>query len=981
MTSGKWQTAWRIYHAACQLPADQQQAFVESESADPDIARQVSDLLASLAEEENSLSESFYVNRMGTQAGRYQVAGLLGRGGMGEVYAAWDTDLGRPVALKFLRPEGIGDPAAVKRFVREAQAACALNHPNILTIYEVIDSSAGLAIAMELVEGDDLRSVRGTAHPAPHTIEIGKQIAQALAAAHQAGLIHRDIKPENILVRKDGYVKLVDFGLARHVASEPAGRLALQRAKYEGKDSHPGDTGAAGLAGTLRYMSPEQARGEAISPASDIFSFGLVLYEIATGQHAFASESPIGTIEAILTHTAAPPSSHNAAIPPELDRLVLRMLAKDAAARPSAEQIVEILADLERALRAPRSGPWARAGVWAAIGVLLAAGGLAVWRWPRTARPANAPTFQQVTTLVAENRATAAAIAPDGKWTAYANADGLFVQPTENNSPKPLQAPSNFIVDRLVWSADGTKLLASGFSTAESTPEVWVISATGDAPRLLRARARGATFSPDGTRIVFINEDRSEIWTMDAGGAGARKVLGGREELFLLVFWSADGRRLAYVRRRLWAETDIQNPETDIVHASRYESAELSTGRILAQAPGMPIVTAAPLSDGRILFVRANNPSGEKWGYLNAGRAVWEVKTDAATGAFTEEPRKIAEVENRTAIQSLSATADGRRIMVVKRTDQSTVFLGDFDPAPPRLANVRRIILDERTNYPHAWTRDSRALIFESDRNGNFDLFKQYLDRPTPETIVATPQVKMLGFPRPWFGLEQLAPDGRTVLFALRPDPAKPREFRLMRVPLEGGTPEFVDIGGTLDEFRCAVSGKRCVLRTAVAGQYFAFHELDPVRGKGRELARTAWSRNILGDWDLSADGMQVAIPNHYSRDASIRIVSLEPGPNQPRERELTVPGLTDLKGAVWAADGSGWFVTSDTDTGVQMCFVFPDGRSHLLGDIQGWAVPAPDGRRVAFVNRSTASNAWVLDRQGARAAGEHQNSLIPLAK
>ncbi len=958
MTSGQWQAAWRIYNDARELPSDQQCAFVESVSADATIVHQVFELLASLADEESQPPEASRLVPEGTQVGRYQVAGLLGRGGVGEVYAARDTDLDRPVALKFLRPDGIGDPAAVKRFVREAKAASALNHPNILTIHEVIDSSAGLAIAMELVEGDDLSAVRGAAQPVERVIQIGQQIARALAAAHQAGLIHRDIKPENILVRKDGYVKIVDFGLARRLGSEPAAQMAQPRPGMEGKDVHPGDTVATGLAGTLRYMSPEQARGEAISPASDIFSFGLVLYEIATGHSAFPGDSPIATMEAILTGVAAPPSSH-APIPAELDRLILRMLAKEAAARPTAEQVAETLSDLERALGAPRAGAWAKAGVWAAIGVLAAAGIFAVWRWPRTAPVTNAPVFQQVTTLAAENRATAAAISADGKWSAYANVDGIFIQPADNNSPKPLQAPPNFVVDRLVWSADGTKVLASGFSTSENSPEIWMISATGGAPRLLRARARAATWSPDGTRIAFINEDRSEIWTMDSGGAGARKVLGGREELFLLVFWSPDGKRLAYVRRRLWAETDIA--ESDMLHASRYESADVNTGRILAQAAGMPIVSAAPLADGRILFVRTSFPSGEKW--INSGRVIWEVKTNAATGAFTEEPRKIVEMESRTSVQSISATADGRRIMAIKRIDQSTVFLGDFEAAPPRLVNVRRIILDERINYPHAWTRDGRALIFESDRNGNFVLFKQYLDRRTPEPIVATEQAKMLGS-SPWLGLEQLAPDGRTVLFALRPEPAKVREFRLMRVPLEGGTPQFVEIGGNLDEFRCAISGKRCVLRTAVPGQYYAFHELDPVRGKGRELARTAWSTNIMGDWDLSADGTQVTIPNHYSRDARIRIVSLEAGPKQPRERELTLPGLTDLRGVVGAADGSGWFITSDTDIGIQMFFVFRDGRSHLLGDIQGWAVPAPDGRRVAFVNRSTASNVWVLDRQ-----------------
>jgi hypothetical protein len=856
---------------------------------------------------------------------------LLGRGGMGEVYAAQDKDLDRPVALKFLRPDGIGDPGAVSRFVREAKAASALNHPNILTIHEVIDANADLAIAMELVDGDNLRSIPGVEQP-QRVIQIGQQIARALAAAHQAGLIHRDIKPENILVRKDGYVKIVDFGLARRVTSEPAG---------------------TGVAGTLRYMSPEQARGEAILPASDIFSFGLVLYEVATGQHAFPGDSPLDTMDAILTCAPAPPSSHHAAIPAELDRLILRMLAKDAAARPSAGQVAQTLADLERALGAPKAAPWAKAGVWAAIGLLLASGGVAAWHWPRTDRLANGPTFQQVTTLAAENRATAAAISPDGRSTAYANVDGVFVRATETDAPKPLQAPPNFLVDRLVWSASGTKLLASGFSTATNAPAIWLISTAGDAPRMLRSHARAAAFSPDETRIAFISEDRSEIWTMDAGGAGAQKVLGGREELFLWVFWSPDGKRLAYQRRRLWAETDIPNPQTDTEHAWRYESAEAGTGRILAQVAGMPMGTAAPLSDGRILFVRSDHP------YLPAGRAVWEVKTDPATGAFAEEPRQIAAMENRAALFSLSATADGKRIMTVKRSDQTTVFVADFHRSPPRLANIHRIIFDERINYPHAWTTDSRAVIFESDRNGNFDLFKQYLDRRTSETIVALPRQDEV--------LAQLAPDGRTLLFASRPDPEKRREFRLMRVPLEGGTPEFVPIDGMLDEFRCAVGGKRCVLRTAVAGQYFAYHELDPVRGKGRELARTAWSRIILGDWDISPDGTQVALPIHYLHEARIRILSLEPRPGQPRERELVLSGLGGLKGVIWTTDGGGgWFAQSDTDIGIQMYFVYPDGRFHLLADIQGWAVPSPDGRRVAFMNRSTASNAWVLDRQGA---------------
>jgi Tol biopolymer transport system component len=931
MTSEDWQAAWLIYDAARDIPADRQQAFVESQSGDPGVAGQVFQLLAALAEEESQPSEIPAVNRTGSQIGRYQIGRLLGRGGMGEVYAAHDTDLDRPVALKFLRPESIGDPAALKGFVQEAKAASTLNHPNILTIYEVIDSGSGLAMAMELVEGGDLRSLHGTPQTAERLIQLGRQIANALAAAHRAGLIHRDIKPENILVRKDGYVKIVDFGLARRVASEP--------------------TGPGGLVGTLRYMSPEQALGEAISAASDIFSLGVVLYENATGQHPFPGGSPITALQASSPRVPVPPSSLNPAIPVELDRLILLTLAQDPAARPSAEEIAQTLADLERAAGAPNAGLWTKVQAWAVVGAVLTIASVAASLWPRTARPVDEPAFRQVTTLIPENRATAAAISPDGRSTAYANVDGIFVRATDNDAPKALPAPTNFMTNRLVWSGDGTKLLASGFSVAGTTPAVWMISTNGEAPQLLRTGARSATLSPDGTRVAFINEDRSELWIMDVGGGSARKVLGGgQEELFLLVFWSPDGKRLAYQRRRLWAETDIPNNEADNEHGWRYESADVSTGRIVAEAPHLPMGTAAPLSDGRILFVRADHP------YLSAGRTVWEVKTDAATGAFIGQPQKIAEMpESRTALLSLSATTDGKRIMVVKRSDQNTIFVGDFERWPPRILNTRRFTLDERTNYAHAWTADSRAVIFESDRNGNFDLFKQYLDRRTPETIVATPQAEVLA---------QLAPDGRTVLYALRQDAAKIREFQLMRVPLLGGTPEPVPIGGKLDEFRCSVGGGRCVLRTTSVGKFFAYHELDPVAGKGRELARTSWTRNILGDWDISPDGTQVAIPNHSSRSARLRVLYLVRQSDQPQERELPLPGLGELKGVIWAADGSGWFVVSETEIGQRMFFVLPDGRYHVLGDIQGWAVPSPDGRRVAFRNRITASNAWVLDRR-----------------
>jgi hypothetical protein len=250
---------------------------------------------------------------------------------------------------------------------------------------------------------------------------------------------------------------------------------------------------------------------------------------------------------------------------------------------------------------------------------------------------------------------------------------------------------------------------------------------------------------------------------------------------------------------------------------------------------------------------------------------------------------------------------------------QNAVFAGDFSESPPRIGNIRRLTLDERTNYPHAWTRDSHEVIFESNRNGNYDLFKQDVDKRTAEPIVATPLTEIL---------PQLGPDGRCVLYLARVAGGKHLDAKLMRVPVDGGTPEEVPIGGPLDEFRCALGeGKRCVLRTTVQGDYYAFHDLDPIRSKGRELARTKWIPGILRDWNISPDSTQVAIPDHDSREARIRVVDLERRPNHASEREIVLAGLTDVRGLVWAAAGHGWFVSVDTTVGNRLLYVWSDGR------------------------------------------------------
>lgn len=367
--------SWRLYQEASELPPDRQLAYIRSSTGDPAVMAAVLKLLdeekqeGSIAAEEsaNGSDPDQLSGRIGSQIGPFRILELIGCGGMGEVYSARDTVLGRVVALKLLRQSNATDHASIQRHVREAKAVSSLNHPNIVSVYQVVENGLEAAIAMELVEGNSLRRLMGNPTPVEHVCHFGSQAAQALAAAHRQGLIHRDIKPENLMVRPDGYVKVLDFGLARDMAA------------------HLSTTSAIPV-GTLRYMSPEQTRGESLTGATDIFSLGLVLYELATGRHPFPSDSAFETAHAIANRSPAPPSTVNKFIPQPFDDLILRMLSKSPDARPSAQDVADQLvrvmvkdhaADLPP--KATRSGR--KTGYWvSAATVVLVLIGAAVWK-------------------------------------------------------------------------------------------------------------------------------------------------------------------------------------------------------------------------------------------------------------------------------------------------------------------------------------------------------------------------------------------------------------------------------------------------------------------------------------------------------------------------------------------------------------------------------------------------------------------------
>jgi adenylate cyclase len=266
------------------------------------------------------------------QIGSYEILGSIGVGGMGQIYRARDPRLGRQVALKVLGYQLTKDPESVARFFGEARAASALNHPNIVTIYEVGEYQGQHFIAMEYVQGATLRDLLKHSSELERFNHLASQIARALAAAHAAGIVHRDIKPENIMIRDDGYVKVVDFGIAR-----------LVRVPGESSALPTSHTGPSSLLGTPRYMSPEQIRGDHVDSASDIFSFGIMAYEWMAGRHPFEGESVINVLGSIIDDEVVAPSRFSPGVSSAIETLILEMLQKDPARRPTALEIVERL--------------------------------------------------------------------------------------------------------------------------------------------------------------------------------------------------------------------------------------------------------------------------------------------------------------------------------------------------------------------------------------------------------------------------------------------------------------------------------------------------------------------------------------------------------------------------------------------------------------------------------------------------------------
>ena len=494
----------------------------------------------------------------GTRLGPYQILMPVGAGGMGEVYRARDTKLGRDVALKVLPPVFAADPERLARFRREPQVLASLNHPGIAAIYGLEESDGVLALVMELVEGPTLaeRIAQGPV-PLEEALPIARQIAEALEYAHERGVVHRDLKPANIKITEEGTAKVLDFGLAKALEAQESA-ISLNLANSPTVSISP--TQAGMILGTAAYMSPEQAKGRPVDRRADIWAFGCVLYEMLTGDKAFNGEAITEILAAVMLKEPdwgrLPLDS-----PPTVKRLLRRCLDKEPKRRlrdigEARIAIEEYLGKPAAETQEPAVQPAPRTGTNWLVGFSLAGllvgavvAGLLVWKFA-SGRRAFPMHFSAVTNFPGAEAQPS--LSPDGRSVAFvSNRDGhydIYVGLITGGSLVRITNDAN-LKARPRWSPDGTKIAYSRLNES-GLWDIWEVPALGGTPRRLILNAMDPAWSPDGRALAYANNSTGSIWIADSSGQNARPITqpeppwAESEPSF-----SPDGHRLAFVFR------------------------------------------------------------------------------------------------------------------------------------------------------------------------------------------------------------------------------------------------------------------------------------------------------------------------------------------------------------------------------------------------------------------------------------------------
>jgi serine/threonine protein kinase/Tol biopolymer transport system component len=1001
MEPERWRQVEDLYHSALKVPASQRAAFLKDKCQDDKELREeiesllscessaadfmespAFDVAAELLAEEKAIERTADLVKTGVVLSRFRMLEKLGSGGMGVVYKAEDTKLGRTVALKFLPTELSRDQQALERFQREARTASALNHPNICTVHDVDEYEGQLFIAMELLEGETLEHrIGGRPLPVTETLNLSIQILDALAAAHGRGIIHRDIKPTNIFVTARGQAKILDFGLAKLLGSESldprassVGQLSKQHWSPQLTLTRTGAT-----IGTAAYMSPEQIRAEELDARSDLFSFGLVLYEMAAGQRALKGETAPELQQEILTRTPPAVRLLNPRVPRRLEWIIGKTLEKDRDTR--YQSAAEIRADLQALARVRESiHPLRRwIPISATILVLVIAGTMLWSGRRRQLEPLPQIALRQLTKNSWENPVKIAAISPNGKYLGYVDEQGMHIKDVDSGSTQSVAPPETLKNAKVQWECcswfpDSTRFLANSrfvprqFGWAETAiggeyagewdstnSSIWKFSRLGDEPLKLRDQAVWWSVSPDGSQISFgTNKGKlgeREIWLMGPGGEQVHKLYdAGEKNAICCLYFFGDERRVSYI-------------STD-------ESGDTLVARDLSGGPVTTLLQRDDLKklgdftwlpDGRLIYSDICSVADATDKACN----YWVMRIDTRSGKVTEKPRRLTDWRG-SFLSMPSVSADGKRLAFLRAAPiHETTYMADLEAGGTRIRNLRHFILEEDNGSVEAWTTDSRSVFFVKGNLQRYGIFKRGLDSDIEETIVAEATGRAM-YPT------RVSPDGKWILFRVFPSGGEFSPHPLVRVPLAGGTPELITTVPRWSGISCAKSPSNlCVLaEPAKKETQMVVTALDLLKGRGPELMRYDIDPPPSGEgmegaplFDISPDGTRLAVVRYLN--GPIEILSLAGEVKQ----FIRANELNSEESIGWTSDGKGLFVCQNNPAGQRFMHVGLQGDVKILwtsseGNFGGCtSSESPDGRHLALdVTKQSGRNLWMME-------------------
>jgi Tol biopolymer transport system component len=802
MTPERYRRIGELFDEALERAPEERAAFLKEASGDDaELRIEVEKLLAHQGESAEFLSRPALdvaaallahhqsPSAVGQQLGHYQILALLGAGGMGEVYLAKDRRLQRQVALKVLPQTIAGDAERMRRFEQEALAASALNHPNILTIFEFGSEGETQFIASELVQGETLRTrLQRDCPPLSETLDLILQIASALQAAHETGIVHRDIKPENLMVRPDGIVKVLDFGLVK-LTEAPASPVSTR----------PGT-----VLGTVRYMSPEQARGLEVDARTDIFSLGVVLYELVAGRAPFEGPSTNDVIAAILTQEAPPLSRSSPAVPAELERIIAKALEKDrekryqavsdlrldlkrlrqrlefeaelarsgpsseqaatnepaaeASARPrpahpTAEELARPTTSLEDLVGATRRHK--TAAVLTLASLFATAAVLMLWLSPFGRHRAPPPTARIIPFTTYSGVSDQPAFSPDGNQIAFSwdggNGENLDLYVKLIGAGTPLRLTTNPAEEiSPAWAPDGRHLAFIRRSASENG--IFIIPALGGAERKLGQTepnlSRQAwsqcrlSWSPDGKSLALMDraspEDRYSIFLLSVEDGQKQKLTSPPESSDdNYPAFSPDGQTLAFTRSSGFSSEDLY-----LVSLRGGEPQRLT-------ADGRRILSLGWTADGREIIFSSNR---------GGGFSLWRVAVSGGT------PERV-DVTGQNAY-SPAISRQGNRLAYNVSFLDSNMWRLDRASAANQVADGRqnsptKVISSTRQDHSPQFSPDGKKIVFVSDRSGSDEIWVCESDGSHPAQLTFFDDT-VSGTPR-W------SPDSQQIVFDSRP--------------------------------------------------------------------------------------------------------------------------------------------------------------------------------------------------------------------